>query len=180
VRRCAARRCLGCRSQGGELTGSDEIGGDDFGGSVALSSDGNTVLIGGEEDDRGIGAVWVFTRVGEIWTQQGEKLTGSGESGTGLFGTSVALSSNGNTALIGGWGDNEGVGAAWAFVNPEATAPTVTRRDDGNCGHHSDDAAALVGISAPCQALSVCQISMDDDRHHCGEHQDGGDHLREQ
>ena len=37
--------------------------------------------------------------------QQKEKLTGSGELGEGLFGVSVALSSDGNTALIGGPND---------------------------------------------------------------------------
>ena len=34
--------------------------------------------------------------------QQGAKLTGGGESGRGCFGDSVALSADGNTALIGG------------------------------------------------------------------------------
>ena len=38
--------------------------------------------------------------------QEGEKLTGSGESGLAEFGESVALSSDGNTALIGGSGDH--------------------------------------------------------------------------
>ena len=39
------------------------------------------------------------------FVQQKEKLTGSGELGEGLFGVSVALSSDGNTALIGGPND---------------------------------------------------------------------------
>ena len=48
---------------------------------------------------------------------QGPKLTGgTEESGAGNFGYSVALSSDGSTALIGGIGDNGNVGAAWAFV----------------------------------------------------------------
>ncbi len=42
--------------------------------------------------------------------QQGPMLTGTGEIGSGEFGTSVALSANGNTALIGGWHDNGDVG----------------------------------------------------------------------
>ena len=53
-----------------------------------------------------VGAAWVFTRSGSTWTQQGEKLTGGGESGEGEFGSSVALSAEGNTALIGGPADN--------------------------------------------------------------------------
>ena len=60
---------------------------------MALSADGNTALIGGPGDNDRVGAAWVFTRSGETWTQQGEKLTGNGESGEGEFGDSVALSS---------------------------------------------------------------------------------------
>ena len=82
---------------------SGEIGEGEFGYSVALSGDGNTALIGGPGDNAKVGAAWVFTRSGSTWTQQGAKLTGSGETGAGEFGaTSVALSSDGNTALIGG------------------------------------------------------------------------------
>ena len=75
----------------------------------------------------------MFTRSGSTWTQQGSKLTGSGEVGEGAFGSSVALSSEGNTALIGGSGDNVNVGAAWVFVNtrPDGrnqSAPSPSRR----------------------------------------------------
>ena len=58
----------------------------------------------------------MFTRSGATWTQQGPKLTGSGETGDGAFGYSVALSADGNTALIGGPCDNSNVGAAWVFT----------------------------------------------------------------
>ena len=94
---------------------------------MALSSDGNTALIGGPEDNREVGAAWVFTRSGSTWTQQGGKLTGSGEVGAGEFGWSVALSSDCGVALIGGPHNNgnvnSGVGAAWAFVNQACEAP---------------------------------------------------------
>ena len=46
---------------------------------MALSADGNTALIGGPTDSSNVGAAWVFTRTGGTWTQQGSKLTGSGE-----------------------------------------------------------------------------------------------------
>lgn len=104
--------------QGPKLTGSGEIGTGDFGYSVVLSSDGNTALIGGFNDNNGIGAAWAFARSGSTWTQQGAKLTGSPESGTGSFGIDVALSSDGTTALIGGADENGGIGAVWAFVTP--------------------------------------------------------------
>ena len=49
-----------------------------------------------------VGAAWVFTRSVSTWTQQGPKLTATDESGQGRFGSSVALSGDGTTALIGG------------------------------------------------------------------------------
>jgi IPT/TIG domain/FG-GAP repeat len=107
--------------QGPKLTGGSEIGSGQFGYSVALSSDGNTALIGGRIDNAEIGAAWVFTRSGSTWTQQGGKLTGANEVGPGQFGYSVALSSDGNTALIGGRLDNAEIGAAWVFTRSEST-----------------------------------------------------------
>ncbi|MDX6581858.1 MAG: hypothetical protein QOI10_1042, partial [Solirubrobacterales bacterium] len=102
--------------QGAKLTGAGQNGPPEFGASVALSADGNTALIGGPQDGGGLGAAWVFTRSGGVWTQQGAKLTGSGNTGDGAFGSSVALSADGNTALIGGPNDDAGLGAAWVLT----------------------------------------------------------------
>jgi hypothetical protein len=88
-----------------------------FGNAVAISADGNTVIVG----DPGECAyehvcehtAYVFTRTGTTWTQQAEFHGGSG------FGGSVALSAVGNTALVGaglsGW-----YGLSYA---PEGNAP---------------------------------------------------------
>jgi hypothetical protein len=77
--------------------------------SVALSSDGNTALVGGPDDnlenDQATGAAWVFTRSNGAWIQQGQKLVGTGASVNSGQGWSVALSGDGNTALIGRPGD---------------------------------------------------------------------------
>ena len=112
--------------QGPKLTGAGEIpsekwNGGQFGGSVALSSDGNTALVGAGGDNAWTGAAWVFTRSGETWTQQGEKITATGESGEGELGDGVALSSDGNTALLGAPGDSGEAGAAFAFTRSGET-----------------------------------------------------------
>jgi hypothetical protein len=109
--------------QGAKLTAGDETGsGGEFAYGVALSSDGSTALIGGPTDNGDLGAAWVFTRSGAMWTQQGPKLTGTG-AGARIFGYSVALSSDASTALMGAPTDNGGVGAAWVFALP--TPPTA-------------------------------------------------------
>jgi len=104
--------------QGEKLTGGGEAGQGYFGKNVALSGDGSTALVGGYNDNEHKGAAWVFTRSGTTWTQQGEKLTGGGEPG--FFGWGVALSGDGDTALIGEWGLEGGVGAAWVFTRSGA------------------------------------------------------------
>jgi len=100
-----------------ELKGGGESGEGQFGFSVALSGDGNTALIGAPDDNGEVGAAWVFTRSGSTWTQQGSKLKGSGEVGKSQFGFGVALSGDGETALIGGPADHGGIGAVWAFAH---------------------------------------------------------------
>lgn len=103
--------------QGEMLLSKEESSEADFGQSVALSSEGNTALIGAPQDLGNTGAAWVYVRTGETWSQQGGKLTGEEEVGKDVFfGDSVALSADGNTALIGGPGDDSVVGAAWAFA----------------------------------------------------------------
>jgi len=71
--------------------------------SVAISADASTAIVGGYFDASGVGAVWVYTQsvVGE-WSQQGQKLVGTGGVGTSEQGFSVALAADGNTAIVGG------------------------------------------------------------------------------
>jgi hypothetical protein len=134
--------------QQSKLTGSGESGGAQLGFSVALSADGNTAVLGGPEDNGGVGAAWVFTRTGSAWTQQGEKLTGGEESGSGHFGGAVKLSSDGDTLLVGGSADNGGVGAAWVFTRTGSSwsqqGPKLTGREE-TAGGRFGDSVALSG-----------------------------------
>ena len=131
--------------QGGELLGTGEVGFPQQGFAVALSSDGNTALLGAPFDSRlpvnctefgnsyaagvPVGAAWVFTRSNGKWTQQGGKLTGTGASGYPGYGNRVALSGDGNLALLGGPNDantngacgTTGVGAVWVFARRNGT-----------------------------------------------------------
>lgn len=105
--------------QGAKLVGT---GGNVFpdsslqGRSIALSADGNTMAVGGNGDNSLLGAVWIFTRSGSIWTQQGSKIVPGSAIGNSQFGTSVKLSADGNTLAVGGPQDNSGVGAVWIFT----------------------------------------------------------------
>ncbi len=102
--------------QGGKLVGTGAVGGAAQGYSVAISADGNTAILGGVADNSFAGAVWVFTRSGGVWSQQGSKLVGADAVGGAFQGYSVAVSADGDTVIVGGYGDNATAGAAWVFT----------------------------------------------------------------
>lgn len=101
--------------QGGALFGANAVGAANEGYSVALSADGNTAVIGASNDNSYVGASWVFSRSAGVWTQQGDKLVGTGYTGQSFQGSGVAISADGSTLITGGRGDNNYVGAAWVF-----------------------------------------------------------------
>ena len=77
--------------------------------SVALSADGSVVMVGGSNDNGGVGAAWVFARSGDHWTQNKNLVsTGTVEKSA----PSVALSADDSVVMVGGSHDNGGVGAA--------------------------------------------------------------------
>jgi FG-GAP-like repeat len=147
--------------QGPKLVGSGAIGKAAQGASVSLSADGNTALVGGPGDDRptgccfsGNGAVWVWTRSGSVWTQQGPKLVGSGAVGNAAQGESVSLSADGNTAIVGGPFDNRaggsgGQGAAWIWTRSN--------------GVWSQQGSKLVGSGAVGGASQGTSVSLSGD-----------------
>ena len=111
-----------------KLTASDIASNDSFGFSVAISSDGNTAIIGAQAEDTSPysnnGAAYVFTRSGSVWTEQ-QKLTASDIASNALFGSSVAISSDGNTVIIGAQSQFEAPytfnGAAYVFTRSGST-----------------------------------------------------------
>jgi FlgD Ig-like domain len=113
--------------QGTKLVGSGAIGASLQGQSVAISADGNTIVVGGSGDNAGLGATWVYTRSGGAWNQHGAKLVGSGAIRAAQQGFSVALSGNGGTAMVGGAHDDGGTGATWVFIDPAIVSVTRAR-----------------------------------------------------
>jgi hypothetical protein len=122
--------------QGPKLVGSGAVGQAIQGFSVALSANGNTAIVGGAYDNGFAGAVWVFTRSGGVWTQQGSKLVGTGAIGPAQQGYSVGLSADGNTAIVGGPCDQSNCsapspGATWVFTRSGADRQPEAIRDHG-------------------------------------------------
>ncbi len=109
----------GICSQQQELNASD-VATVQFCISVSLSSDVSTALVGAVAQNSLQGAAYVFTNASGIWNQQ-QELTASDVAATDFFGISVALSSDGNTALVGAddktVGQNSAQGAAYVFTS---------------------------------------------------------------
>lgn len=135
--------------QGPKLVSSGSIGVGLQGWSVSISANGNTAIIGANDDNSGAGAAWVWTRSGGIWTQKGTKLVGLGALGNAFLGRSVFVSADGNTVIIGGIADNSFVGAAWVFASsspsPSPSASPIQLLLDTS-GPSLDQAAALESL----------------------------------
>ncbi|TGE19675.1 IPT/TIG domain-containing protein [Hymenobacter elongatus] len=132
--------------QGPKLVGTGAVGPTVYQGrSVALSADGNTLAVGGAFDNYSSGATWVFTRSGTAWSQQGNKLVGTGGIGPSLFqGYSIALSADATTLAVGGYGDSNGMGATWVFT-----------RSGTSWSQQGNKLVGTGGIARPWQGRSV-------------------------
>jgi hypothetical protein len=101
-----------------KVRASDQIRDQMYGGSVAIS--GDTVLVGSEYiapiHGASIGAVYVYERVGTVWTER-NKLTSSTWRGGYEFGRYLAI--DGNIAVIGAYHEEHGSntrGSVYVFV----------------------------------------------------------------
>ena len=122
---------------------SGNIGNAAYGCSVAISADGNTAIVGGYADNSSVGAAWVWSRSSGSWVME-QKLVGSGYSGTSQQGIAVSLSADGNTAIVGGYGDNSGDGAVWVWTR---SAGTWTQQGNKLVGQVSSGAGMGYSVS---------------------------------
>ncbi|WP_164867894.1 WD40 repeat domain-containing protein [Rhodovarius crocodyli] len=114
---------------------ADGEAGDGFGGAVSISANGMTILVGASGDDvngkANQGSARVFDWNGGAWIERGFLTPANGTAGAG-FGTSVALSANGRSAVVGGPLDNSARVFSWdgmqwieGVAADAATAPPV-------------------------------------------------------
>lgn len=141
---------------------------DAFGTAIALSSNGNTLAVGGYDDSAasGIngdqqdktmaraGAVYLFERASSVWAQQA--YIKASKSGPGnLFGGAVALSGNGNALAVGAYDESTGTivagddpiasGAVYVFARSNAVWSQVIslKASNAEAGDHFGQSLAL-------------------------------------
>jgi hypothetical protein len=138
-------RSAGTWSQQAYVKASNTGSNDFFGSAVALSGDGDTLAVGAQLEDGTLpgvtpgavnevtagnaavnsGAVYVFARSAGLWSQQAYVKATNAQGGD-QFGTSVALSADGNSLAVGApFEDGSGAGIDSPFDEFAADAGAV-------------------------------------------------------
>jgi hypothetical protein len=117
-----------------------------FGFAVALSADGSTALVGAPRSSGGWGTAYVYQRSGTTWALSSILQPFEAESEPG-FGRAVALSADGEEALIGGPGERRSTGAAWVFEREGPEWQPVSKLTAGDGGEEGERFASSVALS---------------------------------
>ena len=147
--------------------------GDAFGWSVALSTDGSTLVVGAPYNDTlgtDRGVVFVYTKPSGGWATSGAPsalLSVAASANNDWLGSAVAVSADGSTVVAGANGVSTTIGAAYVFTKPsggwaDSNAPSATLTNSpGVSGDMLGTAVAVsadgstVVIGAPQVASSV-------------------------
>lgn len=107
--------------QQAKISPTDGAATDYFGYKTSISQNGNTAIVGayrGDAKGTDSGSAYVYVRNGTVWTQQA-KLVPSDGAANDWFGYSVAVSGDGDTAIVGSYQDDDkgtDSGSAYVYV----------------------------------------------------------------
>ena len=171
-------------SQQAYVKSSNSDAGDQFGWAVALTDDGNMMVVGApteQSNARGVngnqadnssanaGAGYVFTRSGSTWTQQAY-LKGAQTDPGDLFGFAVDLSSDGGVLAISAYDEDGGVpgvngneadnskggsGCAYIFVRDGASWKQTTYLKESYLDHPQDALGSALALSGDGRTLAI-------------------------
>ena len=149
-------------SQQAMLTADDGGGNDYFGIGTKISEDGSTAVIGAKGAGSGLngtGKAYVYKRSGTSWTQQAA-LTASDAADGDLFGYAVDISDDGNTIVLGAYGEDTGGnarGQAYVFTrdSDEGSIWTEDQKFQSDDIEDGDNFGFAVAISGDGNNLVV-------------------------
>lgn len=148
---------------GSDLDG--EAAADEFGTGVALSVDGSTLVVGGDDNDgngESAGHVRVFGRVGEEWIQVGEDI--DGEMANDKSGWSVSVSQDGTVVAIGAiYNGGNGIKSGQVRVFVWTGDNWMKRGEDIDGAEPNDQAGYSVSLSTDGDTVSLGTIGHDAD-----------------
>ncbi len=149
-------------SSGYSLTPSAPDSSDQFGVSSSASADGSAIVVGSLGDGSAgeqSGAAYVFTKSMSSWSEAG-KLTASDGAAGDRFGHSVSMSADGNTIVVGAYGDDDNgsdSGSAYVFTKPStgwasmSSAVKLTASD----GAAGDRFGSSASVSADGSTITI-------------------------
>jgi hypothetical protein len=144
--------------QSGSISGQESVYAAE---AAAVSADGTTAIVSNPWDGAA-GAAWVYVRTGSSWTEQ-QKIPLPTDGGNGsLFGMSIALSSDGNTALIGSSvaGPSQNSGAVWVFTR---SGSTWTEQQEITSPDGSTEFGFRVALSNDGATAAIADLNNDGD-----------------
>jgi hypothetical protein len=157
-----------------KLTPSDaaddgKVGGR-FGTGVATSSDGTTVIAGASLDnDNGSysGSAYIFTLVSGIW-EETKLLASDGETNDNL-GYSVAISGDGNTAVVNSsWSNDDGKNSGSVYIYEFDGSNWLETKLTASDGTSQDQFGHSIAISADGTTVIVGSPGDDDNGNNSG------------
>ena len=91
-----------------------------------------------------VGVLFLAHVAAAQFIQQGSKLVGTGAVGAAHQGYSVAVSADGSTAVVTGYGDSSFTGAAWVFTRGEGVS-SQEGEQVGRCGRYRSGQVRQIG-----------------------------------
>ena len=128
-------------------------GGENLGWSVALSADGQTALVGAPFASSNNGAAYLYAEPASGWPATPSPTASFTGTGGEQLGYSVALSADGQTALVGAFAASSGNGAAYLYTEASGTWPTTPTASFTGTG--GENLGSSVALSADGQAALV-------------------------
>ena len=153
------------------VTASNAATGDNFGAAVALNTAGDTLAVGAPykaNNGANAGEVYAFIGANSGWAEQ-THIVASNTAANDDFGTALALSSDGNTLVVGAIGESsnatgldgsqsdnskDGVGAAYLF-NRSGSSWTQQRYIKPSTSTVGDEFGTAIGLSADGSTLAI-------------------------
>jgi phage gpG-like protein len=129
-------------SEQARINGSDTSASNRFGQSVSISGDGNTAIVGAWNNiatGTYAGAAYIFTRSGTTWPEQAKILSEDSGANYHKFGWSVAISGDGNNAVVGADGSQFATSAAYAFTRSGTSWSQTTKLIPSDAGTTADN-----------------------------------------
>ena len=148
--------------RGSVLSAADGINDEAFGGSVALSADGEVLVVGSNGRDSNAkadsGGVYVYDRNGTGWTLRGSVLVPADSAAGDQFGVSVALSADGTVLAVGAhrW-ENTGTDRGGVYIFDRNGTGWTQRGSvlEASDAADNDTFGVAVAFSADASVLAV-------------------------